>query len=1797
MIFNRNRKFGAACFLLVFLCIGSFAQSPRKGFVPGGGFAVSDFETVNMQNGNVMLSFPLAQLPAGRNGLTAGVYLTYNSKLYDARDDYFRNEEKPCALDSWVDDQNGGELGLEGFYLRCGYYSKSLVRTNPQGGWRVTAGYTIELEDRTLEYATLPAEMQPTCAPGQPGVGIMTYRYKVNLIFPDGSRHEMIPYGHTDWNGDRYFNVQPDGTLIQACGTSVTTVARPSYYSVDGTYIRMEYLGSRWVLYFPDGSRYDFGNESAYPRLYDRNSNYVEFQSGQIVDEFGRSIRFGHDLTTGEETYTMDGPGGEDVVTRVKWKQIYVTKKYKPYVQGVLNNCAASRSCPPNTDPESIDASHNVVDYIKLPSQVGGDLRYRFQYNGYDVVPNPITESVGLGELREVILPSTAHINYTYTLDGQPGIGIFTKDALDNRIIAKSLSYQNEHDGVTEPITENSFYDIVVGSGGTITNPDGSTSSEAIWPAGWRAGRSVATVGTDGTKVEKYWEQSCLTTCNNSISFGVNPNLKADFTFVNEGGSYHKVAIKEYSYDKNGNITETKEYDWIPLTSITIPRDGPNGPINGMPSGISSYLKRITRSTTFNETPNSTSPSFGDPDVYIYTSSPRLLRLPQSAEVLDSSETPKSRSEMEYDFTNYLGGNTIGGNLTVTRTWDSTKGEHSKPLTAGNSISTSATYNSYGMPLTTTDARGIQTTISYGCIDGSPTCSNTMQNLYPTRIEAASNYASVKRTSATTYDFNTGLTTTSTDVDNGATTTSSYDALGRPTSVTAPNGAKTQTVYSDTARYVITRSDVHVANDAKNVSTIFYDQLGRVRLAKSLEDAETQSPYNETDGIKVQTRYRIVPGSSGLTCQLTSNPYRADISTNENQATMGWTLSATTSSGLQSSVTTFSGTSLPTECTYGGGNSTGTVTTSTSGNATTVTDQAGKPRRAIFDALARLVRVDEPNLINQLGSVNSPSQATVYDYDVLNNLTSVTQGIQSRSFSYSSLSRQLSSQNPEAGLVSSTYDDNGNLRTQRDGRGVKTIYDYDALDRVIRKCFRLIGTGPIGAISCPDASGEPFEPNTSDATYTYDDPTVSNSRGRLTRSSNGISTTQIGGFDAVGNVLSDAQTIAGQTYTNSYTYRIDGQLYDETYPSGRVVRNLTDNAGELSQVLSRKGQDYNFVTYASQFAYSPNRRVTSLRLGNNTWESVQYNSRLQPVQISVGTALNGDDLWKINYEFGEVQTSGTVDTTKNNSNIGRQIITVPTIGSAIGFTAFQTFTYDNLNRLIIARETNSGGSQIWKQTSNYDQYGNRTLDAGNTTTIPIGCPAALCNPSISAGDNRFASGQGYLYDESGNVTQNADNARFIYDASNKIVEVRNATTTALITKNYYDSDGVRVKVEENGVTTLFVNDIFDRVVAEYTINAPSNPNPNVSYLTPDLLGTPRLITGQNRQVLSRRDMTPFGEEISAGVGGRTGAQQYTPIGFGLRQKFTGKERDEAAKLDYFNARHYTFSLGRFMSADNFGGKLSNPQSLNFYSYTLNNPLKWVDPSGHAPDDPERECTSCKLDKTNYLYMDGGLYSIGNAVVNVSGGESSTGPSSVTQREGPPDLPASGWDLVPGYGTTRRLAYNMSCGANGGCNITRATGNFVWLAFELSPIGQIGWELSLARNAFAREVLGGTESIGHGLIRNLADDVVEETVHLNNNMARSNFGVYEITVDDVVHKFGKAHLDRITKSSGLPTRVHQQVRKLRKENPDSIVRSRVIQKLPDSTTRQAKGAENATIQIYYDKTGIVPKGNAPSFRPQ
>src|SRR5262249_11221312 len=128
----------------------------------------------------------------------------------------------------------------------------------------------------------------------------------------------------------------------------------------------------------------------------------------------------------------------------------------------------------------------------------------------------------------------------------------------------------------------------------------------------------------------------------------------------------------------------------------------------------------------------------------------------------------------------------------------------------------------------------------------------------------------------------------------------------------------------------------------------------------------------------------------------------------------------------------------------------------------------------------------------------------------------------------------------------------------------------------------------------------------------------------------------------------------------------------------------------------------------------------------------------------------------------------------------------------------------------------------------------------------------------------------------------------------------------------------------------------DQVIAEYERGGSATQATGTRYYHQDRLST-SFITDSTGAVVGTTNHLPFGEEI-----GFTGESE--------KHKFTTYERD--GTLDYAVNRHYASQQGRFNHVDPLGmgaASLSNPQSLNLYSYVQNDPVNFVDPSGLESD--------------------------------------------------------------------------------------------------------------------------------------------------------------------------------------------------------------------------------------------------------
>src|SRR5271166_4080853 len=141
-----------------------------------------------------------------------------------------------------------------------------------------------------------------------------------------------------------------------------------------------------------------------------------------------------------------------------------------------------------------------------------------------------------------------------------------------------------------------------------------------------------------------------------------------------------------------------------------------------------------------------------------------------------------------------------------------------------------------------------------------------------------------------------------------------------------------------------------------------------------------------------------------------------------------------------------------------------------------------------------------------------------------------------------------------------------------------------------------------------------------------------------------------------------------------------------------------------------------------------------------------------------------------------------------------------------------------------------------------------------------------------------------------------------------------------------------------------------KLVATYDYN---NGNGGIHFELTDPLGTKRVQANASGQVDETCTGLPCGNDVGNPISVNCTMASKTANTLGTQDDatehhFTGKERDAESGNDYFGARYYASSMGRFMSPDPAGmmaADIEFPQSLNRYAYVWNNPLSFTDPTG------------------------------------------------------------------------------------------------------------------------------------------------------------------------------------------------------------------------------------------------------------
>jgi len=618
---------------------------------------------------------------------------------------------------------------------------------------------------------------------------------------------------------------------------------------------------------------------------------------------------------------------------------------------------------------------------------------------------------------------------------------------------------------------------------------------------------------------------------------------------------------------------------------------------------------------------------------------------------------------------------------------------------------------------------------------------------FPTKITNALGHITYLQ-----YDYYLGKPVNSEDANQIVSNASYDDLLDRPTQVRlglATNAANQRTfIYNDTDRIIRTTSDLDALDDNKLKTETSYDGLGRVTEERRFLEGADYIAVRQVPFVSVQDGTVWRPASR------VSNPFRPLLLPPNGDEQLLWTTSLVDSLDRPIKITT------PDNA---------LISTSYLGNEVTVTDQAGKTRKSISDALGRLRSVYEnPGGLNFL---------TTYDYDTLNCLTTVSQGTQTpRSFVCDSLGRMTSASNPESGTSIFEYDDNNNLIHKTDARGVTITYVYDALNRITSRTY---------SDSTPAVS------------FDYDAANVANSKGLLTSISSSISSYSYGGYDPFGRVLSGSQVTDGQSYSMTYTYNRAGRLKTQTYPSGRVVTSEYDDSGRLAGVKNPASGLFYVGAAATdsvqRIQYTSHGAAKTMKLGNGLWQHTDFNSRLQVTQIGVGTSSSDSSVLKLDYTYGEL-VGGNLDPTKNNGDVQSQTITLPGISAIV-----QNYEYDELNRLKKAQEVGTNG---WTEQFSYDQFGNRT---NVTVTDNPASKLPTSVPDIDPANNRIkvlntqSQPTGFGYDGAGNLTQEPEPGstlkKYIYDAESRLIQAKrqSGATETEIGAYHYDGEGRRVK--------------------------------------------------------------------------------------------------------------------------------------------------------------------------------------------------------------------------------------------------------------------------------------------------------------------------------------------------------------------------------------------------------------------
>lgn len=583
------------------------------------------------------------------------------------------------------------------------------------------------------------------------------------------------------------------------------------------------------------------------------------------------------------------------------------------------------------------------------------------------------------------------------------------------------------------------------------------------------------------------------------------------------------------------------------------------------------------------------------------------------------------------------------------------------------------------------------------------------------------------------------------------------------------------------------------------------------------------------------------------------------------------------------------------------------------GLTNTVTNALGQTQKKTNDAVGHLAQV-----------VDNANNSISYLYDAFDNLiqTSDPKGnlIQ---FHYDLRGRKTQMFDPDMGVWNYEYDALGALTKQTDAKNQAVSISYDVLGRMTRRAE-------------PDLV----------STWSYDSCDKGIGKLCVAAADNGYNRTI--SYDSLGRPSSTATSIDA-LYTSSVTYDPNnGRALTQSYPNGLVLKYGYTPLGYLSEIRNNSSN----ALYWQANTMDAEGHLLQQTYGNNVVTQQVYEAstgRLKNIYAGPGNVVQ-------NFAF-DYNALGNLNTRSDANQ-----------------SLSESFLYDALNRLT-SSSVNSAGAGLVTQTYAYNELGNVTARSGVGSYyygVINNKPHALTQIALAAGGTL-----NYVYDANGNLTSEVQR-----DAGNNVIATKGRTETYTsfnmplamsapggTNLNFvYGPEHQRSKFIANSGTTIYLNPdqsgglLFEKetkangaveyrnfITAAGQVIAVAKQTtvggvPTVSYLHRDNMGSTTAVTSESGAVLERLAYEPYGKRRFAA--GNTDTNNSV-TGANTNRGYTNHEHLEALGLIHMNGRVYDPALGRFMSADPVIQATDNLQSYNRYSYVMNTPFMYTDPTGFS----------------------------------------------------------------------------------------------------------------------------------------------------------------------------------------------------------------------------------------------------------